>query len=153
MQFNPISSSSLVLTWSLISSDTPCGTVTAPFKVQWKKTNQMTINVKYVNGTSTTITGLNPRTEYEFKISSCANKNDKSLWSQFRFPNNQIVENNDTEVFDDLREHLNLSFLNRTSVNLSWYDDSVDANYVVCYVEANKGCEVNTCKGDMTSSR
>lgn len=115
----------------------------------------MVVNVKYIEGFNTTVTVLEPETEYEFRILSCANKNDKSVWTPFRFTNvelpNGVGDINGTEMYDGPPkppEHLNLSFLNRTSVNLTWTDDSGSTLYVVCFVEASKGCDQNTCKDD-----
>lgn len=104
---------------------------------------------------NTTITGLNPQTEYEFRILSCANKNDKSLWTAFKLPSgiDEVVEGADLEISNETSlqkppEHLDLSFLNRTSVNLTWSGDSGNVVYVVCFIEASKGCGANTCKDD-----
>lgn len=149
LNIHPLSSSSVSLSWSLISSDTPCGGVTAPFKIQWRKTNQMTINVKYVEGFNTTITGLDSQTEYEFRILSCANRNDKSLWISFKLPAGEsAVINNSDDIIPKPPDRLELSFLNRTSVNLTWSDDSNSVIYVACFIEASKGCDANMCRDD-----
>lgn len=112
----------------------------------------MAINVKYVEAFNTTITGLESQIEYEFRILSCANKNDKSLWTSFKLPETGIVEvatdeNNSTDA-PKPPQHLDLSFLNRTSVNLTWSDDFGNVNYIVCFIEASKGCEAHTCRDD-----
>lgn len=46
-------------------------------------------------------------------------------------------------------ERLDLSFLNRTSVNLTWFDGAKSGYYVVCYIEASQGCNANTCKDEL----
>lgn len=152
LQFKPLTSSSISLTWSLISSDTPCGGKRALYKVQWKKTNQMAINVKYIDGFNCTITGLDQQIEYEFRISSCATKNDKSLWMAFKLPDSiegSITDVNNTAlVLQKPPEFLDLSFLNRTSVNLTWFGDVGNVVYAVCFIEASKGCDANMLCND-----
>lgn len=111
----------------------------------------MAINVKYVDDFNTTITGLEPQVEYEFRILSCANKNDKSLWTTFKLSKSEVVEGavdvNETNV-QTTPDHLDLSFLNRTSVNLTWSGESSNGMYVVCFSEAGKGCGANSCSDD-----
>lgn len=52
-----IADTSLLVTWSKISSDFPCGSVNAEYKIYWKKKDKIASNVITAKGFQQTLSG------------------------------------------------------------------------------------------------
>lgn len=140
--------SSVVLAWSSVSNDVPCGSTSTLYKVQWRRRDSASTNVEHVTGFRKIISGLRRTVVYLFSVQSTTNKRDNSPWVAFSLPpDTNYSYTSTTEETHVIQSNMSLAvplqieadILSPYSVNLTWFaEEDDDIYYIVCFVELVK---------------
>ncbi|KAK4882138.1 hypothetical protein RN001_005457 [Aquatica leii] len=150
-----LSETSVKLTWSNISTDTPCGGATALYKVQWKRSDQSSIHIEHTTSFKKIVSRLRPSAVYEFRVQSTTNKNDNSPWITFSFPsekNNTEVEvtipqanetdiENQTVITPPIPAQVEAESITPYSINLTWtsLNEYENVSYKIYCIDVSSG--------------
>lgn len=148
LKFELVGDSSVVLNWSAISNDVPCGSSSTLYKVQWRRSDGPSVNVDHVAGFRKVISGIRRNIAYLFRVQSTTNKNDNSPWTLYTLPadaNHLYTSTTEESPFMSSNttlaapEQLEAELLSPSRVNLTWFTEEADnIYYAVCFVEVVK---------------